>query len=238
MRKLLATTALGAVLLATPALAQQLSRSTAGDQSPSADDVPQIPAKASDAASANSSPGSQALNPAEQAFLRKVSSANAAEIELGTLAEQRANSDAVKQFGHRMVQDHSQANDQISTFARAHNVNIVKSGGTERQETQQRDLLRRLSGMEFDRSYIRDAVEEHQKDLKVFQDEANSGQNAELKSLAGDIQKVVADHLAMAKTIQNQLVTTSEAPNGSSAPGASSPNRTYDNWPPGKDGNE
>ena len=39
------------------------------------------------------------------------------EVELGTYAQQHANSPAVKQFGEQMIKDHSKDRDELKMFA-------------------------------------------------------------------------------------------------------------------------
>ena len=46
------------------------------------------------------------------------------EVELGKLATQKASSEKVKQFGQRMVDDHSKANDQLKQVASQENITL------------------------------------------------------------------------------------------------------------------
>src|SRR5215212_2207490 len=50
-------------------------------------------------------------------FLMDVGMDGLMEVELGRLAAQQGTSDAVKQFGQRMVDDHSKANEELMTLA-------------------------------------------------------------------------------------------------------------------------
>jgi putative membrane protein len=43
---------------------------------------------------------------ADEAWVMKIAKGGIAEVELGKLAAEKASSDAVKQFGQRMVDDH------------------------------------------------------------------------------------------------------------------------------------
>ena len=55
----------------------------------------------------------QKLSEKDKTFAKDADIVNTAEIELGKLAQQNAQSDEVKQFGERMVQDHSAANQKL-----------------------------------------------------------------------------------------------------------------------------
>jgi putative membrane protein len=46
------------------------------------------------------------------------------------------------------------------------------------------DKLSNLSGVNFDRAYIKDALKDHRQDVKEFQNEAENGSKAEVKSFA------------------------------------------------------
>src|SRR5260370_8749388 len=49
----------------------------------------------------------------DQSFVRKALEGGSAEVQLGQLAQQKSQSDDVKQFGQKMVQDHTQLCDQL-----------------------------------------------------------------------------------------------------------------------------
>ena len=50
---------------------------------------------------------------ADQDFVTKAAQGGLAEVELGTIAEDRASAADVKKFGQQMVDDHGKANDEL-----------------------------------------------------------------------------------------------------------------------------
>src|SRR5436190_809377 len=81
-------------------------------------------------------------------------------VEEDKLAE-RPNGDAmVRQFGERMVQDHSKANKQLTDLATASRIPLPTGSDTEHLSMQQE--LERLHGAEFDLRYIRAQLVDHQ----------------------------------------------------------------------------
>jgi putative membrane protein len=56
-----------------------------------------------------SAPASSKLQRTDRNFITKAPAGGQAEVELGRLAQGKASSDAVKQFGQRVVEDHAAA---------------------------------------------------------------------------------------------------------------------------------
>jgi putative membrane protein len=54
----------------------------------------------------------------------------------------------------------------------------------DQEQAQRLSQLQGLRGEQFDRTYIPDQVQDHQKTIALFQQEAESGQNPRLKSFA------------------------------------------------------
>ncbi len=67
------------------------------------------------------------LSSADREFVRKAAEGGLAEVELGQLATEKASSQDVKQFGQRMVSDHSQANTQLKEIAAQKGVTLPMS---------------------------------------------------------------------------------------------------------------
>src|SRR5579872_2887708 len=102
----------------------------------------------------------------DETFLKKEAQGGMAEVELGQLAVQKASSDQVKQFGQRMVDDHTKANDQLKQIAEQDHVKLPTQPGVKDKATKAR--LEKLSGKEFDDAYMKDMVKDHKKDVAEF----------------------------------------------------------------------
>jgi putative membrane protein len=57
------------------------------------------------------------------------------------------------------------------------------------------DKLSNLSGVNFDRVYIKDALKDHRQDVKEFQNEAEHGSKPEVKSFASKILPTLQEQL-------------------------------------------
>src|SRR5205085_2385123 len=76
------------------------------------------------------------------------------------------------------------------------------------------DKLSKLSGAEFDRAYMSMMVKDHKKDVKEFQDEANKGQDTDVKGFASTTLPTLQEHLRMAEDVNSR---TSAKPSNASA---------------------
>jgi|ERR1700730_1397869 len=70
---------------------------------------------------------------ADQAFVRKALEGGAAEVQLGQLAQQKSPSDDVKQFGQKMMEDHTQLSDQMKSIAQQLGIQDPKGPFKKRQ---------------------------------------------------------------------------------------------------------
>ena len=126
-----------------------------------------------------------------------------AEVELGNLAQQNAQNDDVKQFGARMVQDHTAANQQLMPILAAKDFTVPQQLDEKHRRTL--DRLSKMRGAEFDRAYMRDMVQDHEKDVKKFRQEAQHGNDPDLKGFAQQTLPVLEQHLKMAHDTSKSL---------------------------------
>jgi putative membrane protein len=129
------------------------------------------------------------------------------EIQLGKLALQNGSSDKVKQFGQRLVDDHSKAGDELKAIAGKDNITLPSE--LDATHKAMVDKFAKMSGAEFDRAFISQMVMDHETTIAEFQKEANGGTSPDLKSWAGNTLPTLQDHLRMAKDDQKSLGQTS-----------------------------
>ncbi|HTJ86170.1 MAG TPA: DUF4142 domain-containing protein [Terriglobales bacterium] len=139
------------------------------------------------------------MTASERMFIRKAAEGGKAEVELGKLAQEKAASPEVKQFGERMVNDHSKANDQLKEVAQKEGVTLPTKLDAKDAATKAR--LEKLSGEAFDRAYMKDMVADHTKDVREFKNEAKNGKDPDVKNFAAQTAPTLEDHLKEAKNI-------------------------------------
>jgi putative membrane protein len=131
------------------------------------------------------------LSSADKKFVQNAAKGGMMEVTWGKAASERAQNSDVKQFGARMVKDHSKANDELKSIAAKKGISLPTEEASANFKT--------------DRAYMDMMVKDHEKDLAEFQQEAKSGSDADLKKFADKTSKVVSEHLSMARRIQKDL---------------------------------
>jgi putative membrane protein len=118
----------------------------------------------------------------DKKFVQEVLQGGTAEVQLGQLASQKASSEDVKQFGQKMVDDHTKMGDQMKEVAQKEGISIPSEVQAKDKELETK--LSSLSGDSFDNAYIKAMLKDHQHDLSEFKKEANSGNDTSIKDAA------------------------------------------------------
>ena len=150
---------------------------------------------------------------ADENFAKKAAEGGMAEVKLGQLAEEKGSSPAVKNFGRRMVQDHSKANNELKDVTSKENIPLPNEMDKSDQATY--DRLSKLSGDAFDRAYARDMVKDHSKDVSEFQKEAKNGKDESIKNFAAQTLPTLQNHLDQARQMEQAVNQSSSNGNTS-----------------------
>jgi putative membrane protein len=202
LRGVLATSAI--LCLVSLGAVSQEQAATSGSQSAAT----KKSSKSSTSMSSDSSSSSQ-LSPADKQFVKKAAEGGMAEVELGQLATQNAKSDEVKQFGQRMVDDHSKANDQLKQLAQQKGVDIPSELSA--KDKAEKVHLAKLSGEQFDRAYMQHMVQDHKKDVAEFKKESTSAKDSDVKNWAAQTLPTLEDHLKQAQQVTSAEMSPSHA---------------------------
>ena len=92
-------------------------------------------------------------------FVKDIATASIAEVELGRMALDRAVNPDVKKFAQMMVDDHTKANNELTSLASQHNIPVPSA--TDDKHNDLRDKLAKQSGADFDREYMNAMVDGH-----------------------------------------------------------------------------
>ena len=152
---------------------------------------------------AQSNPNAQHMMRHDGAFVTAAAQGGMAEVQMGRLAVEKASDPKVKEFGQRMVDDHTKAGNELKSTAERDGVALPPAISAKQKATLNR--LSRLSGSAFDRAYMQDMVKDHEEDVAAFQREADKGSDPDMKVFAGKTLPTLQDHLREAKQTESQL---------------------------------
>ena len=222
MRKVLLTGFMTAALASASALAQS-TQSTQPNR-PATGQSDTKPAT-------DTKPAAKAAATADHHFVMDVAMDGMAEVELGQLAQQKADSSEVKDFAKRMVDDHGKANDELKSIASSKNITWPTTIDAKHKAEHAR--LEKLSGAAFDRAYMQAMVSGHQNAVKAFRTESTSGKDADIKAFAAKTLPTIEEHLKEAQSANKAVATSGSAksaPKGTTGsnpknPGATTPDR-------------
>ncbi len=150
-----------------------------------------------------SKPTARADVAADSLLITEAILGNQQEMRLGALAQQKAASPAVKQFGQRMVTDHTAMGKQWSALAAQNGLPIKPN--PDPTQTEQTTQLQSLSGAEFDRAYMTSMIQMHQRMASDLQNQASSAQSAEVRQLSANGLPIVQQHLTLATQVGSQV---------------------------------
>lgn len=157
---------------------------------------------------ANQNAGQESANRSNMAvpanlFAKKAAQDDLAEIKMGTLAQQKGGTPAVRDFGQRLVRDHTKNLDQLKSVAEQQHITLP----TEPNNTQMIDYknLSSLNSAEFDKKFAQHMVNDHVRAVTEFKAEAKNGTNPQIKDFAAKSVPVLETHLRLARNMVNSV---------------------------------
>lgn len=136
-------------------------------------------------------------------FMAEAAQGGMMEVALGKIAASKAANPEVKAFGQRMVVDHGKAGDELKALAAKKKIELPAEMSGGQKETV--DRLSKLSGAEFDKEYVKLMVDDHDKDLEAFQDQADDADDADVKAFAAKYAPVIKSHYDSIKAINDKM---------------------------------
>lgn len=136
--------------------------------------------------------GASALSSDDRKFVMDAAKGGMLEVEAGRLASQNGSSDAVKQLGERLVQEHTKANEELKALADSKGITLPQEMDAKHKATLTK--MSSLSGAAFDREFIKEMQKDHKKDISMFQKQADKGKDADLKAFAAKTLPTLREH--------------------------------------------
>ena len=188
-----------ALLIATPAIATQSPAAPAAQPpatptvAPAQPDMPKAPAVAKLASAS-----------ADARFVMQAAEGGMMEVAKGKLAAQKGAHEGVKQFGQKMVDNHSKVNDELKSIASGKSITLP-GDATKSPMHAMLAKLEKSEGAAFDRAYVEDQIRDHEKAIALFEREAKTGKDAELKAFAEKTLPALKEHLTMVQDLKTKV---------------------------------
>src|SRR4051812_10286517 len=132
-------------------------------------------------------------------FAMKAAEGGMLEVKLAQLAQQKSQSQEVKQLAQQLEQDHTQANQQLTQVAKQKNITLPTELKGECQETYQ--AFQQLDGTDFDNAFLLHNVKDHLKDIMMFQKEAQNGTDQDIRQWAAQTLPKLQQHAQHIRTV-------------------------------------
>ena len=143
-----------------------------------------------------------ASNP-DGSFYKHAAEGGIAEVDAGHLAQDKGNSQQVKDFGAMMVKDHSAANEKLKALAASKSITLPTTPSV--GQIAAKTKLDVLSGDTFDKSYVKGQLNAHRETVALFRKEISSGQDADAKAFATATLPTIRAHLKAITAIATDM---------------------------------
>jgi putative membrane protein len=139
----------------------------------------------------------------QDSFWNEAAQSGMAEVNLANLALQKSTNDEVKQLAQKVVDDHTAANNELKDLAASKKVTLPTDVSAKQKAMY--DKLNGLSGDQFDMEFIKTMVKDHESAVSLFQKQADTGKDAEVKAFAAKTLPTLQGHLEMAKSLNDKM---------------------------------
>ena len=148
--------------------------------------------------------GGGALSATDREFMMMAGKDGMKEVHMGQMAVQQGQSAEIKKLGSTIVADHTKANNQLMEIANKRGVKLDMRHKMEKMS--KRDMEN------FDQAWLGMMVNDHQKDIAMFQRQAQNGTDPELRDYAKKTLPVLQKHLKLVQGAQKKMGSTATAP--------------------------
>lgn len=131
-----------------------------------------------------------------------------AEVALARVAVDQAHVPEVKEFARRMIADHSRINEELDSILGRLNIAVVAALPVE--ASAKLELLKGLSGIDFDREYMKAMAVNHDEAVALFGDESMAGRNELLQAFATETIPTLKSHLARAHELNRAVAEAAD----------------------------
>jgi putative membrane protein len=128
-------------------------------------------------------------------FVSTVAGSDMYEIASGKLAQTMASNAELKSFGGMLVKDHTKSSTDLKAAASGASPPVTPPAALPAELQAKVDELKAAKGAEFDKLFVQQQKDGHQKTLAALQSYAQGGDQPSLKAFASKAMPIVQGHL-------------------------------------------
>ena len=141
----------------------------------------------------------QSLSAQDREFMLEAAKGGMTEVHVAQMGIENGMSPAVKEFSQRLVNDHKKANQELMALAKTKSVQLPADDPKMASSMP----IAKKTGTDYDKEFAKMMVDDHQKTITLFEKEASSGSDSDVKNWASKALPTLRSHLAEAKTLPN-----------------------------------
>lgn len=205
----------------TPAAGSTTGGDTSGASGASNSSAASSEPSSGASASTSKSASGQTVNNQDRKMMQDLAHANASEIAAGRLALEKSQNDQVKQYAQKLIDDHTQAQQELQKIADAKGVKLENEPDAKHKTMMK--TMSALEGEKFDKMYLgQGGARDHKSTQQLLQKMQKQSKDKDLQALAKKIEPAVHQHLTMAQDLQSGKSSASGA-SGATSGGKSGP---------------
>ena len=141
----------------------------------------------------------QKVSAMTQEFVKNAAITDMFEIQAGKLAQDKATNSAHKEFGKMLVDDHTKTSEQMKMMAPKIGAQLPTELDSKHKSVAQK--LQSADGAKFDDQFKAAQIDGHKDAIKLFENYAQKGDNADLKQFAQQTLPKLKEHLQHAQQL-------------------------------------
>jgi putative membrane protein len=139
------------------------------------------------------------LTSRDREFLKMAAVSNMTEAHLGEMAQDKAAQSGIKSYGQMLVKDDTKAYEELTVLDSKLGQSTPKGINVRRDKAV--EMLADLKGKRFDGRFLREEVQDHERQLAAFRREAQHGHEPDVKAYATQELPTMEEHLREAEKL-------------------------------------
>ena len=153
----------------------------------------------------------------DKKFIKTVIEDNGRELANAKLGVEKAQTQDVKEYAQKMVDDHTKTGEEITAISSQVGMELDKKEKEKEMNISADKQLKSASAKDFDKKFMEAMIKDHKKMVTLFEKQASEGENPRVRDFARKTVTALRDHQQMASRVledvksgRGEPVTTGE----------------------------